>query len=307
LIHRGTGNFRVESVEAADLLLVTNGTTALTLDGTSQNATFAGSVELSTAQATLELNNTTRGYQLQAVNSGDYFRILVSGVGDALQIDSARDATFGGNVTLSKAATPTLTLTDTTNSVTNVVYSTDTVGGVGTTSAHNLTIIAGNTTAITIDDTSQDATFSGALLTSASTATRAGFNIAEGVAPTTPVDGDLWITAAGAFNARLNGVTVDVSAGGGGSPWTYTLQTGTSYTAVAGDFVVASNTGTVTITLPSGHSVNDTIIVKKTGATGTVTVDGNASETIDGATTFDLTSQYSSITLISDGTNWLIV
>jgi hypothetical protein len=76
---------------------------------------------------------------------------------------------------------------------------------------------------------------------------------------------------------------------------------------VAGDFVVASNTGTVTITLPSGHSVDDTIIVKKTGATGTVTVDGNASETIDGALTFDLTAQYASITLISDGTNWLIV
>ena len=95
--------------------------------------------------------------------------------------------------------------------------------------------------------------------------------------------------------------------GGGGSPWTYTLQTGTSYTAAAGDFVVASNTGTVTITLPAGHSVNDTIIVKKTGASGTVTVDANASETIDGALTFPLSTQYDSVTLISDGTNWLIV
>jgi hypothetical protein len=103
-------------------------------------------------------------------------------------------------------------------------------------------------------------------------------------------------------------ISLEVAAGGsGGSPWTYTLQTGTSYTAVAGDFVVASNTGTVTITLPSGHSVDDTIIVKKTGSGGTVTVDGNASETIDGATTFDLTAQYASVTLISDGTNWLIV
>jgi hypothetical protein len=144
--------------------------------------------------------------------------------------------------------------------------------------------------------------------TVASTASSAGLNIAEGVAPTSPNDGDFWITAAGAANMRLNGVTIDLAAtGGGGSPWTYTLQAGTSYTAVVGDFVVASNTGTVTITLPSGHNVNDTIIVKKTGSGGTVTVDGNASETIDGALTFVLNTQYDSIILISDGTNWLIV
>ena len=151
-------------------------------------------------------------------------------------------------------------------------------------------------------------TINGLLQTIASTTGTTGFNIPEGVAPTTPADGDVWITAAGEFFARLNGVSVDLSAGGGGgSPWTYTLQTGTTYTAVAGDFVVASNTGTVTITLPSGHSVNDTIIVKKTGSGGTVTVDGNASETIDGSLTFVLTAQYSSITLISDGTNWLVI
>jgi hypothetical protein len=157
-------------------------------------------------------------------------------------------------------------------------------------------------------DTDGIATFAEKVVFNASTTADPSFNIPEGAAPTAPVDGDVWLTAAGEYFARLNGVSVDLAAGGsGGSPWTYTLQTGTSYTAVAGDFVVASNTGTVTITLPSGHSVDDTIIVKKTGATGTVTVDGNASETIDGALTFDLTAQYASITLISDGTNWLIV
>jgi len=50
------------------------------------------------------------------------------------------------------------------------------------------------------------------LVTDASTSGNAGFNIPEGVAPSAPVDGDVWITAAGAFNARLNGATVDLSA-----------------------------------------------------------------------------------------------
>ena len=89
--------------------------------------------------------------------------------------------------------------------------------------------------------------------------------------------------------------------------YNYTLQTGTSYTAAAGDFVVASNTAATTITLPSGHSVDDQIAIKKTGGTGIVTIDANASETIDGELTFALTGQYQSISLISDGTNWLII
>lgn len=176
-------------------------------------------------------------------------------------------------------------------------------------SAGELTISTGvgtKTTALTIDS-SQHATFAEKVIFDASTTADPSYNIPEGVAPTSPVDGDVWLTAAGEFFARLNGVSVDLATGGGPGGWNYTLQTGTSYTAVVGDFVAASNTGTVTITLPSGHSAGDEIIVKKTGASGTTTVDGNASETIDGATTFDLTTQYASLSIISDGTNWLIV
>lgn len=59
-------------------------------------------------------------------------------------------------------------------------------------------------------------TVGGLLQTVASDASSAGINIAEGVAPTVPVDGDVWVTAAGEFNARLNGATVDLSAGTAG-------------------------------------------------------------------------------------------
>ena len=48
--------------------------------------------------------------------------------------------------------------------------------------------------------------------TSASNATRAGLRVPEGVAPTVPEDGDIWVTAAGEFNVRLNEVTVDLAA-----------------------------------------------------------------------------------------------
>lgn len=70
------------------------------------------------------------------------------------------------------------------------------------------------TNSIETDATSVD--FTQPVTTPASTASAAGLNIAEGVAPTSPVDGDVWVTAAGAFNARLNGSTVDLAAGGGG-------------------------------------------------------------------------------------------
>jgi len=42
----------------------------------------------------------------------------------------------------------------------------------------------------------------------------ASINIPHGAVPSTPLDGDVWTTTAGYF-ARINGVTVDLSAGGG--------------------------------------------------------------------------------------------
>lgn len=48
------------------------------------------------------------------------------------------------------------------------------------------------------------------LITSASTTTQASLNIPHGVAPTSPVDGDVWSTTAGLF-IRVNGVTKTVT------------------------------------------------------------------------------------------------
>ena len=53
--------------------------------------------------------------------------------------------------------------------------------------------------------TSATVTVAGALITSASTTSRSGLNLPEGTAPTSPVDGDLWVTASDAI-VRVNGV-----------------------------------------------------------------------------------------------------
>jgi len=83
------------------------------------------------------------------------------------------------------------------------------------------------------------------------------------------------------------------------------------YTATVNDsFIpVDATSAAVTVTLkPAAEAKSKRLTVKKIDSSiNTVTVDGNGSETIDGATTAVITSQYDSICLMSDGTEWWIV
>ena len=90
------------------------------------------------------------------------------------------------------------------------------------------------------------------------------------------------------------------------------LVTKTSgYTATATDYTIMCNAsgGSFTITLPAAASHADRIyhIKKIDSSANTVTVDGNASETIDDGLTAILTVQYESITIQSDGSEWWIL
>lgn len=78
----------------------------------------------------------------------------------------------------------------------------------------------------------------------------------------------------------------------------------TTYTAVANDFILA--TGTFTVTLPAASSNANVVIDVKNGSTGTVTIGRTGSDTIDGATSQSLVTQYQSMTFFSDGTSWWI-
>lgn len=72
--------------------------------------------------------------------------------------------------------------------------------------------------------------------------------------------------------------------------------------------IILTGTGTYTLNLPAASTMSgSTVKFKKTGASGTITLDGNASETIDGATTYAITAQYRSVEIYSDGTNWHVL
>ena len=71
-----------------------------------------------------------------------------------------------------------------------------------------------------------------------------------------------------------------------------------------------NSSSAVTLTLVSAVTVGEGFKyqIKRLG-TGAVTVDPAGSEYIDhsGQSTFSIGAQYDSITLISDGTNWLLI
>jgi hypothetical protein len=76
------------------------------------------------------------------------------------------------------------------------------------------------------------------------------------------------------------------------------------------DLVLCNATGAAfTVTLPSAVSFEGRqFMVKKIDASANaVTVDGNGAETIDGAATLSLATQWAKVHLVSDGANWQTV
>ncbi len=84
-----------------------------------------------------------------------------------------------------------------------------------------------------------------------------------------------------------------------------------AYTATSNDYTITcdATSAAFTLTLPAAASHTGRIlIIKKTDSSvNAVTVDGDSSETIDGATTYDLRVRYQSITIQSDGSNWHVI
>lgn len=81
-----------------------------------------------------------------------------------------------------------------------------------------------------------------------------------------------------------------------------------TYTATTSDdYFINITSGTFTLNLPTAATPFGQVYVIKNSGTGTVTVDPNGTQTIDGATTFAINVQNQSITIIGDGSNWKIV
>ncbi len=88
-----------------------------------------------------------------------------------------------------------------------------------------------------------------------------------------------------------------------------TLSTDTTLDATHYTVLVDATAGNVTITLPAAASSTRRIYnIKKIDATvNTVIIDGNASETIDGALTQVISTQWSNLQIHCNGTSWFIL
>jgi hypothetical protein len=99
---------------------------------------------------------------------------------------------------------------------------------------------------------------------------------------------------------------VNGSIQGTGFDQAYTART-TTYTAATTDYFIDCTSGTFTVNLFTAVGNTGRILIIKNSGTGTITVDPNGSQTIDGATTQTLSTQWSRVHIISDGANWKII
>jgi hypothetical protein len=87
----------------------------------------------------------------------------------------------------------------------------------------------------------------------------------------------------------------------------YSVTTQASnYTVSVDDTVIHCTSGTFTVTLPTLSSASTHMFIIKNSGTGVITVDGDGTETIDGALNQTL-SQYDSITVLATTTDWIII
>lgn len=86
--------------------------------------------------------------------------------------------------------------------------------------------------------------------------------------------------------------------------------TSTNYTLSASteNFLIVNNASAVTVNLPTAVGLTGKVFtVKRLSTLNNVTIEGDGSETIDGAANLVLSTQYHSATILSDGSNWHVL
>lgn len=165
-------------------------------------------------------------------------------------------------------------------------------GALGTPSSGTLTSCTGlpiNTGLIIASEAQGDILYRGASAWSRLAAGTSGYVLTSGGAGANPA----WAAASGADFRNVTGVTTNNSS--------ITAAANTFYPVTLND---------QTITLPAAASnTNKTISFRVVGISGAkiCTLDGNASETIDGATTLVLFALNDRVEIISDGSNWHVI
>ncbi|MCD6123798.1 polymer-forming cytoskeletal protein, partial [bacterium] len=188
-----------------------------------------------------------------------------------------------------------------------------TVNGISTFN-DDVSITGNHNLSVSGDVSANDGTFTGAL--SAGSASITGAVTADNVATTNQITAGTYLTVGtylqvGAHLQVASYETVgtylatgqEIRSHGGISLPIRTVNSNVTLTAT--DYTVLAN-GTITITLPAASSYPGKVYVIKNIGTGTVTV-SPSSGTIDGASSKTLSSQYYSIMVQSDGSNWYII
>ena len=79
-----------------------------------------------------------------------------------------------------------------------------------------------------------------------------------------------------------------------------------NYTLVAADYLINCTANSFTVTLPTAVGIEGKHYVVKNSGTGSITLDGDGTETIDGSLT-QVFTQYTAIHVVSDNANWIII
>lgn len=206
---------------------------------------------------------------------------LTIGTGSkSLTISTGKMFTIGQFVIVASTASPSnymLGQVTSYDSVTGaLVVNVASVGGSGTIAAWTVSVAISSGGVVY----TTGGTMTGLLTTAASGTGSAGFNVPAGVAPTTPVNGDIWTTSAALF-ARINAVTYQMATLAGTETLTNktvdltsNTLTGTTaqFSAALSDGDFATLAGTETLTNKTITSINAASTVSDTGTIATNSV-----------------------------------
>jgi hypothetical protein len=125
----------------------------------------------------------------------------------------------------------------------------------------------------------------------------AGVCLISAVEPTTPGNGQVWLDTAATGSGGSGVLTVD------------TITADATLTASQTVILCDASTGAITVTLPaaSANAGRRYFVKKIDSSVFTVTIDGNAFETVDGDLTGTLTLQYEAVLIVCDGSNWHVL
>jgi hypothetical protein len=175
----------------------------------------------------------------------------------------------------------------------------------GTASAEDVGTSANNV--VQLNGSAQLPAVDGSLLTNISASVAALDDIGD-VSAASPNNGDVI-----AYNSTSGDWEATAQSGGGGSAPSVTVsspstdQTLTSPSGIEEVYIYTPSTA-INVNLVAAATCGSGFKYQiKNVSTNTITIDPNTTETIDGATTFALSTQYASVTLVTDGSNWFII